>query len=486
MAEFKKSKFQSSNFSKNVKAISWNKVFPILMSAGTALISIITTYFVAKPLGPVLYGELQYYLGVIQVLSLVSALGLSEFMVKNVQFSTDKKGFFSKWITLIAGWNIIILPVFFVIAFFALHTFNRNILLIMIVTVCAIFMCILNIVAAFFLGNFKQSKSMFFHNFLPKISLLLMSVILLYVCKFINEFTNYYMIGFFLIYGIISVAFLFKLYKKTELKFSKVEIISLISFFAISATYSLNSALAKIIGTEYYNQLDTVGAYALSVQIMGIGTLFSGTITSMSRPYFSLLSNDKEKLMNYFRKITRINAYIVIPFCIAFIVQSKKVLSIFGSGFIPFYWILIILSIGTLISDLTGPNGSMLAMAGYEKIELINGIVNIVIFLLCAFFFKNLGISGLALATLAAIIGTNIMKFIEILFIYKNNPYNFSLFLHFLILILISALVFSIIGLINNIYLAIAIDAIAGIILIIMFNLINPHKDDKYFFFEKH
>ncbi len=469
-----------------MKKIDWNKVLPIIMSALSAIISILTTFFVAKPLGAELYGQVQYYVGVITVFSIISAFGLSDYFIKTTQYSENHKEHFGKWILLMTIIDFIITPVFMIIVFFVLKDFEKNLILILIVALCGLSQSFLNVIGGYLLGRFEQAKSLFFSNFLPKLLILIVSTIFL---NFLprDEFYWYYLLALLtinLIIGIPIIATQFRL-SKGKFKFTKTEFIALFSFFALSATYSLNHQLSKIIGSEVYKNLSGVGAFSISVQLAAISTLFASTVISMSKPYFSKLKDNKTELIIYFRKITRVNSYIVIPFCSALIIQSQRILSVFDkpdSLYSSYYWILVVLCIGVLISNLFGPNGTLLAMSGHEKVEVINGIVNIIVYIICAFSFVSFGIIGLAIATLVASMVVNILKYIEVLYFYKINPYSLKLFLHFAIMIVISFLSFYLASFIKNIYILIAVDAFIGIGLIILFNVVNPNKEDKYFF----
>lgn len=140
------------------------------------------------------------------------------------------------------------------------------------------------------------------------------------------------------------------------------------------------------------------------------------------------------------------------------------------------------MSCGTLFASITGPNGSMLAMANHEKLEVINGIINIAVFIAGAFVFLFLESTGLALATFVAVILVNIIKLIEICIVYRTNPYPVKLIIHLSLLIIISSLAFFFVDFISNIYVKVCVDAIVGIALIVLSFIINPNKTDKYFF----
>lgn len=473
--------------------VNWQRILPIIFSALSAVISLLTTFFVAKILKPEAYGEVQGFVGVIQVLSIIAALGLPDFLTKSAQYAENKKAFFSKYFLLVCCWSVIVFPTFFAIAYFFMNMFGNNIILIIVTALAAFAQCVALLIGGFYLGIYKQAKGILFENLLPKFLLLILSLGLIFILKAysnnsspFDEFSKYYVYGFFAIYGVISIIFISILLRKTSFKFTKKEILTILAFFALNATYSLNTALGKVIGSEFYH-VEDVGAFALSAQLVTLATLFVSVITSMSKPVFSSLANDKEKLILYFQKITRINSFIVIPFCVGFMVQSKSLLSLVDSSYAPYFLILILMSAGTLFANVTGPNGSMLAMANHEKIEIVNGIINIAVFVICAFAFRFIdqylvGGTGLALATLVAVFLVNLIKLIEIRIVYKTNPYPLKLTVHLLILIAVSALVFFLIDFIPNYYVKIAIDCVVGLALIVGGFVVNPYKDDKYFF----
>ena len=465
-----------------VGKVNWQKILPIILSALSAALSLMTTLFIARPLGAEEYGKVQFYVGIMQVLSIVTALGLPDFLTKNAQFAQNKKAFFSKYFLLVCCWSIIVYPAFFAVAYFLLSSFAQNALLISITGIASLAQCVCLLISGYFLGTYKQTKSILFGAFFPKLLLFIFAIVLLFGFSMYENFYLPYLYGFLGIYGFIAVIFIFLLVRKTSFKFTKKEIISIISFFALSATYGLNTALGKVIGSEYYNSFAGVGAFSLSAQIVALSNLFTGVITSMSKPVFSSLVGDKEKLILYFKKITRINSYIVIPFCMGFIVQSNFLLSLFGTSYAPFGEILILMSCGALFENITGPNGSMLAMANHEKLEVINGIINIVVFLAGAFAFIFLKSTGLALAILVTALVLNVIKSIEIFVIYRTNPYPLKLIVHLLILIAVSSLTFYLVAFIPNSYALVTVDCVVGIGLIVLAFIVNPNKDDKYFF----
>ena len=121
-------------------------------------------------------------------------------------------------------------------------------------------------------------------------------------------------------------------------------------------------------------------------------------------------------------------------------------------------------------------------MANHEKLEVVNGIINIVVLLAGAFAFIFLESTGLALAILVTALVLNVIKSIEIFVIYRTNPYPLKLIVHLLILITVSSLAFYLVSYISNSYVLVIVDCVVGISLIVLAFIVNPNKDDKYFF----
>lgn len=466
-----------------MQKVSIKRILPIIISALTMVISLLTSYFVAKPLGSELYGKVQFYLGISQTLSIIGGLGLSNYITKEVQSVDNRKAFFTRWFILVLMWNIIILPVYVIIAFFAFKTFNRDLVTIILVGIMSFGSTILLLVGSFFSGTFSPHKSSFFQSFLPKVAILIASIILIFFLHVRDDFPIYYVYLSIIIYFCLDIIFLILFIRKTEFKFTKKEIVNLISFFAVVCTYGLTDQLSKIIGSEYYGSLSLVGVFSISLQLISISRIFSGAITEISKPYFVLYKDDKTKLLPYYRKITRINAYIDIPFLVGFAVQSKILLLFFGESYATMPYILTILCVGAIAADLTGPSGALLIMADHEKLEIVNGVITIVSFLIFAFLLKGLGVIGLALANSISSILANFSKFLEVWIIYKKCPYDWGMLLHFLIMGVISGGSFFLVSLIPNIYVALAVDVLLGITLIVLFNIVTPNKEDKFFFF---
>jgi O-antigen/teichoic acid export membrane protein len=77
--------------------VNKDTVLPIIFSGLSAVISIATTFLIAKPIGTEKYGNVQYYVGIINTLGLIMTYGFATFLSKESQFQSGKKAFFSKF-----------------------------------------------------------------------------------------------------------------------------------------------------------------------------------------------------------------------------------------------------------------------------------------------------------------------------------------------------------------------------------------------------
>ena len=97
-----------------------------------------------------------------------------------------------------------------------------------------------------------------------------------------------------------------------------------------------------------------------------------------------------------------------------------------------------IIACANLVNELTGPNGTMLAMTGKEKWELVNGFVYFGVYIAGVFAFSFDKVYGLCYALLVAQVVVNVLKYIEVYIIYKKVPLNLKTILTLLIVVVVN------------------------------------------------
>jgi len=104
-------------------------------------------------------------------------------------------------------------------------------------------------------------------------------------------------------------------------------------------------------------------------------------------------------------------------------------LSIFGEDYTNGNLALIILAFGSLIKVGTGMGGIIIDMTGYTKLKLMNSILRLIMFIvLDLLLIPKWGLVGAAAAVLGGEGLVNILRLLEVYFIYKILPYNRSFF----------------------------------------------------------
>lgn len=461
-------------------------IIPIILSAISAVLSFGFSFLVAKPLGPELYGQIEYYIGIISVTSILLAFGLPNFLNKETQFHSDKKKFFSNAVAIFSIISAIGIPIFLLIGYFLLGGLNKNIPLVFLIYIASICTSLSTLVASFYIGNKEPSKSIIFTTIIPHFVILVVSLVFLITKK--EELPNYYLYISLLAYLIGVAPCLIKNVRRCKISMSKKDMSLILSFYAITLTSSIYSELSKILQGEINKNFSTVGILGVSIKIISIVSIFLGVISKITMPEFARYAKEKnyDKMITYYQKVTRVNSYVVIPFLLAIGIQGKKVLGIFGDEYTAHMWIFIFLVASSFINHVTGPTGTMLLMSEHEKYEIFNGVLKLVLYLAIGIPFGLNYVWGLPLAIFIADGLINFVKFFEVYHVTKKHPYTLKMVIQVLVLSAISSGVFFLLNLIDNFYVWIISNIVVGVVLILLFFILSPYKEDKEFVFKNH
>jgi len=171
-----------------------------------------------------------------------------------------------------------------------------------------------------------------------------------------------------------------------------------------------------------------VGIYRAASQVPHFLTLILSASNAIYAPVVADLfrQGEKDRLEKIFKTTTRWVFYATLPASMILIFSAKEIMSIFGITFVEQgTLVLIIMTIAQVINCTTGGVGFTLIMTGKQNIELANS-VSLVLFniLLNALLIPNHGIIGAAIATAIAISTINLVRLVEVFFIYQLHPYD--------------------------------------------------------------
>lgn len=460
--------------------------FPFILSAIGALLSFAVTIVLSRGLGKEKYGEIQYWLGIINTFSSFSAFGVPNFLIRDQHLYDDKKKFFTSCLLMILVLNLIAFPFFFIVSYFAFSALNKNILLIIALILCSLSSSVVLILQYQYLGLKKKNTSILISTVLIKITLLLVSTILI-ALSLINVLHPYFVYIYFGVYLLVLLPPLFKNLSKETYKFSKAQFLSAFIFLVIAICSGTNTQISKIlIGEAKDNNYGAVAIYSIAVQVLTVISTFTTLIISFARPKFAehFTNGDKENLVKLYRSVLRLTCRIAIPFYVGVVVQQETIFRIFGEGYSGFPLVTILLASAYLYSDICGPAGTIMAMGHQEKRELLINLIQFSSFLVIGFLLVKILYFAMPLAILSSYIISYTIRVVMIKKEFHFLAFDIHSLLEILLQILISFVAFFLLNLIQNIYLKLILDCLVGLAIIFAFYLMPHFRKDTFYFFK--
>jgi O-antigen/teichoic acid export membrane protein len=109
------------------------------------------------------------------------------------------------------------------------------------------------------------------------------------------------------------------------------------------------------------------------------------------------------------------------------LLYPAQLLAVFGAGFAAGATALIVLACGELVNASTGICGSIIDMTGQTKLKLINSVTWFISIVgLNVLLIPRWGVMGTAVATFVSISIVNILRALEVWFLYHIHPYNLT------------------------------------------------------------
>lgn len=454
------------------------KLLPYILGGLGGVVGILVTFLVAQPLGSEVYGRVQYYVSVITTLSLLLSFGIPTYIIRKIVNTQEHKELFSSAILLFNIVSLAILIPYFLFSYFVL-SFEKNILNIFLCYIASYFVGLSTIVAGFYLGERKPSLFQLISSFLPKTLLFIVAIVIVKT-RPAAEFVTYYLPLYIVAYVFCSLPFMFKKIRFGKMIFSKADYRIIITFCLISVSTTVCSYIVKILQAEFYHNYAILGTMGVSTTVLTASTLFCSIISKLSQPQFAALNkDDKVGQLTHFRRILRLNSNIAIPFAMAICFEAQQILSLLGDSYSPYYIVLIILAVGTLIEVLAGPVNVFLSMTGREKLLLINSVINLVVLCLLCWLLSYMTEYGAAISFTISAFLISLTNLIELTIIYRTLAIDWKTALSILIKGVISCGAFAVASVITSKALWVVINILFGISLIGLFFLITPFKEDR-------
>jgi O-antigen/teichoic acid export membrane protein len=172
-----------------------------------------------------------------------------------------------------------------------------------------------------------------------------------------------------------------------------------------------------------------VGLFSIANQITLVSSEFSSSINTSAKPIMAELHDRGDlKQMGRIYQIANKWAFTVqLPVLLGMVFFPTQILSIFGESFTDGSTALIILAFASLLRVGTGMGGIIIDMTGYAKLKLVNSVIRLVVYLgLNLLFIPRWGLLGAAAAILLGEGSINLLRLLQVLFLFKLIPYNWS------------------------------------------------------------
>lgn len=172
-----------------------------------------------------------------------------------------------------------------------------------------------------------------------------------------------------------------------------------------------------------------VGIYSVAVRISAFVLLGLEIILPIVGPFWAQFAETQDTFSagTLFSTVTKWISYAGLTIFVFIFVFRIELLRVFGRGFEPGATVVLILCLGQLANAVSGPTGQLLSMSGKQRLEVINTVATVgVNFVLNLLLIPRLGITGAAIATGLSIASINVIKLLQVYFVFGLQPYSAS------------------------------------------------------------
>ncbi len=433
---------QTSEISNSsLKKVVRGTIIAILGNILVIPISFITKAILARYFTPTEFGIFFLGFSLLNILLVLSLLGLNPGASRQIAFHRGKKNYFQVQGTIISSIKICILSsliltfIFIFIAdFLSINIFHDPALSLplKIFAVSLPFMTIMSVLISIFLG-FERIEEQVYFNILRNI---LFSLLLLFVVLFAFTF-NYTIIAFLVSY--IFTLIIFIIYTKKRLPYyllKKRGNYAIAPIYKELLVFSIPLLSIAIIQT-IMNWTDTlmlgmmrtlgeVGLYNAAHPIADFINISMSALLLIFAPIITKLyaRGENSEIRRHYYILTKwVNLTSLPLFLIIFLFPQMLLNLLFGSNYASASIALQILAIGWIIANFLGPNGTTLVAIGQTRFLmwacLAASVLNII---LNALLIPSMGIIGASIATIISIDLHCIIRQMKVHSILKINP----------------------------------------------------------------
>ena len=377
-------------------------------------------FFLAKFAGAEANGIFSTFFTLLSIIAVVSILGLDTFLLKKLADFNSKqqwgslKDTYKKAISIVLTNSIflsLLLYVLFINGCFDFYN-QSDIVYYLIFTIIPFSVLHINAEA------FRAIKNIKLFSFFKNFSIFGLAAILLIIA---NESELNIGVSVFTIsvisLSVLSVFLWFRTTNKLHAPIGRnIPVLAMIkeSFpMFLSESFFLLMSWVDILMLGYFENQFLVGVYTITLKLAGLTGLILFATNTILGPKISELYHNKnmQSLASTVQGATKFTFLLSLPIFLIIIFFPSFLLNIFGDDFVSAEarLVLIILSVGQIISVFCGPVLNLLNMTNHEKtvrnIVVFAAIINLILNL---YLIPHFGIVGAAIATIVSLIFWNI------------------------------------------------------------------------------
>lgn len=278
----------------------------------------------------------------------------------------------------------------------------------------------------------KQTKySVYIRDFGQSIAALVFMAVAAFVISDLTLLVVGYLLS--MVIGIFLAVFF--LWREDALRFDVRPVFEYRKIFAFSLPLTLAASIQYLVSWTdilllgVFVSPDQVGWYQAAFQTSVLLII----VLQAANSIFPSVAADlhefghRERLHRVYSAVTRWVTYLTVLGLAFLLVYTKELLSIFGTSVQSAQTALAILAVGQTINAVVGPTGYLLVMTGYERLQLANNLVTAVLnLILNLVLIQAYGIVGAAIATAFSLALMNILRFIEVQYLFGMQPYSWA------------------------------------------------------------
>jgi O-antigen/teichoic acid export membrane protein len=286
---------------------------------------------------------------------------------------------------------------------------------------------------AYLRSLFKNILSVFLYEFLLRI---IVTILLILLAFEYLDFNQFFIIHAF-VYFIPSLILLIYLYKLNELKFNKSTLKISRKFKKIIFSFSLFS-YSNTIGVLVVMTMDAMMiAYYLGLKETGVYTTIIYLTSALQIPYKSLMrvstplipqywkEKSMDKMSQLYQKVSSISLIVGLFMFLLIWTSRNELFSFLPAEYLVGIWVFLFLMIGRVIDMYFGLNGWIFVTSKKYKYDLLfTFILLFLVFVLNVLLIPIYGVIGAAISTGFALIVYNLARMFFVFFVYKIHPFH--------------------------------------------------------------